>query len=377
MSRRGSSEELAVAKLFLEYYKRRFDELELPGDMDQREFAYQPFFSHSYVRHLSFTRPNELRNHITSSIRRAPKHLFYSAARYEFPAAADMEGKKWVGTDLIFDIDADDVSGCSFYTARLKDEVGGCREEKLVPTEDCLAKALDAALRLVDALVEDLGISKSAIRVSYSGNRGFHVLVVETPGDLLELPGEDRREIADYLAGEALDVNLLVPRPRGRKRRLLELAFNPGEEYGWRRRLMRALAKSGRPLKRREGVLVASVEEGELQALAGEEAVALDKKVSIDVSRLVRIPGSLHGKTGFAVKSLGAEASPESVREAPYPSPFNDIDIKVVLRYDMDARLPMSGGAVRGKRGDAVRLPGGMAVLLALRGLVTMVGVTR
>ena len=93
----------SLAKSILSSYYS-YAELELPEDMELREFSIQPVDSDVYVRHLSLTTPEELRKFVLSN---PPLHLYYSSAKYERPSETEMENKGWLGSDLLFDIDAD------------------------------------------------------------------------------------------------------------------------------------------------------------------------------------------------------------------------------------------------------------------------------
>ncbi|MCQ4344565.1 MAG: DNA primase, partial [Sulfolobaceae archaeon] len=85
-----------LRRLFRGYYETA--KLELPDDMELREFAIQPFGSESYVRHLSFTSDQELRSFL---IEKVPLQVYFSAGKYQSPSAPDMESKGWMGSDLM------------------------------------------------------------------------------------------------------------------------------------------------------------------------------------------------------------------------------------------------------------------------------------
>ncbi len=192
-----------VRSLIRGYYERA--ELYLPFDMELREFAFQPLTGGSYVRHLSFSTVQELRQLL---VREVPGHLFYSSAKYQRPSARDMEEKGWMGSDLQFDIDADhlcDVRRLSFCPVCGKEVMGErCPDHNVEAREymevgvECLRKAWDQALLLSEILREDFDLSP---RIFFSGNRGFHVLV-ECSGDCALMDSEDRREVVRYVMGD-------------------------------------------------------------------------------------------------------------------------------------------------------------------------------
>lgn len=251
-----------VRGLLKEYYERA--QLMLPFDVELREFAYQPLDGGSYVRHISLQNEAEVRQMATREI---PGHLFYSSAKYQRPAARDMEEKGWMGSDLQFDIDADHLCQVRriVFCPICGEEVTGDRcprdgtesMEYVEITQDCLEKALEQATTLTDILKDDFGLIP---RLFFSGNRGFHVLV-ECSGECALMDSEDRREVVKYVTGDG------VPDYRGSL-----------QDPGWPGRQAR-----------------------------GVKGVQVDEQVTVDVRRLVRIPGSVHGKSSLLVKEVTGE----------------------------------------------------------------------
>ncbi|BFH74141.1 DNA primase small subunit PriS [Sulfurisphaera javensis] len=298
--------------LFSEYYEKA--ELELPEDMELREFAYQPFDSETYVRHLSFTSLQELRQYI---LQNPPLHLYYSSARYQLPSAKNMEEKGWLGSDLLFDLDADEI--CEIRVRRFCPQDGletlatECESQPTIEypeiTKDCIMKVFDKALLIKDILKEDFGLNAN---IYFSGNRGFH-LRVTCYGDCALLDSDDRKEIAEYISS---------PKP----------TYIHEENPGW----------SGRLAK-------------------GIDGVNIDMQVTIDIRRLVRIPGSLNGKAGLKV----VEVKNDKFEYGEWLSPFegncvflpyisgviNVFDEKYTLKKDSPIKIPISIGVYLSLKG--------------------------
>jgi|ECHnycMinimDraft_1075156.scaffolds.fasta_scaffold00254_9 DNA primase small subunit len=237
----------SLAKSILSSYYS-YAELELPEDMELREFSIQPVDSDVYVRHLSLTTPEELRKFVLSN---PPLHLYYSSAKYERPSETEMENKGWLGSDLLFDIDADHLCdglrSFEFCAPFSRD----CVKISYVEVDkDCMRKTARDAQLLSEILEEDLGLSPE---VHFSGNRGFHVLV-KCDYECATLTQRERKEIAEYVAGEGVKV------------------IGSTKDPGWAGRLAR-----------------------------GESGVKIDTQVTVDVRRLVRMVGSLNGKAGLPV----------------------------------------------------------------------------
>src|SRR6056297_2083024 len=88
---------------------RRVD-LSPPPDPEAREWGYIPWTSGStrMVRHQSLLELGEVGDFLR---RERPRHVYFSAGRYDDPGADDMDAKGWRGADLVFDIDADHLDG--------------------------------------------------------------------------------------------------------------------------------------------------------------------------------------------------------------------------------------------------------------------------
>ncbi len=317
MSRQGPNK--VVEELFKEYYSVP-GKLELPFDMELREFALQPLFLQTYIRHLSFNSENQLISYLTNKV---PAHLFYSSAKYQLPDAKDVDRKGWMGADLLFDIDADHL--CEVREVRFCPTCGSitsspsCEKDGTETSiyqemgEECMKEGGRHASLLEDILRHDFGMEP---KVYFSGNRGFHVQV-DCVGECALLGSEERKEIVDYVSGD------YVPDYKGST-----------SDPGWVGRKAR-----------------------------GEKGVLLDRQVTIDVKRLIRIPNSLHGKSGLIVKRVDPRNFTPRVKDlSPFDGvvtfkPFLTISTKI---FDVETSI---------ERGKIIVLPSAVGVALYLKGL--------
>ena len=246
-----------------------------------REFAFQLLPDSRFVRHIAFTAKE---NVLTWMKERLPHSAYYSVALYQIPGAPSMSEKGFLGAELLFDIDVDHMKECRERMVRLCDQPDS---PPLVP-EDCLRMGLEKAFILKERLQHEFGISH--VDVQFSGNRGFHVIARED--ELLKLNNDERREILDYVMGAGLDLNLLFPRKRGYTRVPPSI-----EEPGWRGFLARFFYRnfSGED----PGIFFSRLEE-----LVGTALTPADPQVTGDTSRLIRIPGSVNGKSGLTVARI-------------------------------------------------------------------------
>ncbi len=310
-----------VRSLFRQYYLNA--KLELPNDIELREFALQPFGIDTYIRHLSFNNVEELREYITNV--NVPLHLFYSSARYQLPSAKNMDEKGWMGSDLLFDIDADHL--CNLRSVKFCPVCGNLVEgdkcekdnvealEYVEMTSQCISRGLEEARRLVSVLENDFGFKP---KVYFSGNRGFHVHV-ECYDDCALLDSEDRRQIAEYVMGVDLP------------------EYNEGP--GW----------AGREKK----------------------AISIDEQVTIDTKRLVRIPNSIHGKSGLIVKEL---KSLDGFSLDDGLSPFSGF---IVFLPYINIETEALGRVIKLQRGIPIKLEASVAVYLYLKSLGEVKGYVR
>jgi len=298
---------------FAKFYRENPELIQPPPSMERREFGFQLFRGRVMVRHKRFKTPGELREFMA---RVGPSDAYRSAAYYERPDA-EMAEKGWLGADLAFDIDADHIeTPCKeehdVWRCVKCGRVGrgpapercpkcGCEKFKVStwPCEVCLKSA------------------KEELQY-FSGHRGYHLMLEEET--IRTLNQDERKEIADYLMAVGIDpalhgfevggsghIRLDAPGWRGRIARGVYQVLLSDEE-------LRKAGVRGGALQRGREALLRGLEEGVVRlprgvgrgtwsrvALQGArmQSVRLDPVVTIDVHRLMRLEGSLHGKTGL------------------------------------------------------------------------------
>ncbi len=270
-------------------------------ELPRREWAYIPFSPSgegTMIRHLGFSDYKSLRLYFIQNL---PRHLYHSTAYYEDPKAPEMEEKGWMGADLVFDIDADHLPGIEGKNY--------C---------EVLEMAKREMIRLIEEfLLGDLGFRERSMEISFSGGRGYHVKVFES--EILSLDGNARKEIGDYIRGVGGDpegihkliafgasfgwpgriANLAKKLMKKKEREIEEFFISRGIEV--EKEVIRGI-KLGSVFKRRSRLGKKVVE-----ALISALHVEIDPQVTGDMKRLIRAPGSLHGKTGLRVTPLTLE----------------------------------------------------------------------
>jgi DNA primase small subunit len=324
---------------FRRYYAECFEEVEVKHGFKEREFAALLMQDRVMIRHKSFKTRNELQSFMCAMV---PSDMYYSSAYYEQPDSPDMGSKGWIGADLIFDIDADHIPTscnkshdtwtcirCRFNgKGELPQKCPSCGGEKFEettwPCEECLASAKTETIKLLDILSKDFGFSKNNMTTFFSGNRGYHVHVEDE--SVKSLDSVARKEIVDYVTGLGLDANLHLGE-------IGDSGSNDLKSFGWRRRIANGMASfvlNGEiadfqkiRLKKSTAKIIVNSKDtilknldahkphGSVRGLGIEtyrklveysrksQAAKVDTVVTTDIHRLIRLPGTLHGKTGF------------------------------------------------------------------------------
>ena len=173
---------------FGDYYRR--NGVSLPPAADRREWGHIPWSAGStrMVRHQSLFDLGDLDDFLH---RTAPRHVYFSSARFADPGAGSMDEKGWHSADLVFDLDADHLPGVDPEETSYVELLAACKGE---------------LLNLLDFLDDDFGFEETT--VVFSGGRGYHVHVRDP--EVRDLDSEARREIVDYVRAIDFDRDGLI-----------------------------------------------------------------------------------------------------------------------------------------------------------------------
>jgi DNA primase small subunit len=341
-------------RLFKDYYRENRNSLPLVSAFEEREFGYIPWDTQTrMIRHISFLNRDNL---IKNLFNNGPRHVYSSGALYSQPEIQDMVGKGFKGCDLIIDIDAD-----HFYTPCKEDhdfwyckECGNsgkgtvgrcpsCKKSKFKTLtwicEECLDIAKNEISKLIEFLKEDFGIDLSNIKISFSGHRGYHLKIENEK--IRTLSSEERREIADYVAGENISFEILGLQDKsgtiyrfsqdtiGWAQKILEKTIqilnksdveitkliSRKEKFNLNKNYIQSLVNAKQDflnkIKETDKCTLPLIEgfgistwKNFFTGVVHEIGVEIDTPVTVDIHRLIRYPGSLHGKTGFKVQEI-------------------------------------------------------------------------
>jgi len=369
-----------VKQRFAEYYRR--SRISVPPGLAQREWGFiflDPDPQKTAMRrHMAFGTRGEVTEYLRTLV---PAHAFYSAAYYAAPGASTMGEKGWTGADLIFDLDADHL-------------MRG-------PYQAMLARVKEETEKLLVMLTGELGFHRRDLSLVFSGGRGYHIHVRD-----LAVRGwgsQERRELVDYVCGTGLEPRAVMVRGqpgaagwRGRYmravREYLMWLGGPGREEAMAHltsyegvgregaaRLMEdldrvtAALEAGDPgplLQHRAFRTIAAAGTGKLSDAVRSQAALADEPVTTDIKRLIRLPTSLHGGSGFRVTPLDL---PDLADFDPLVDAVVFGDRGVTVDLSAKVTMPLLGSTHALEKGPAM-VPEALAVFLCCRGIAEIAG---
>lgn len=337
-----------LRKLFQAHYREIPAASIEPPDLPRRELAFMFWDKKGMIRHKGFLAVDEYKQFL---VKNAPMNVYYSSTLYHSPWKDKMDEKGYVGCDLIFDIDCDHIpTPCKqdhdTWTCKGCGKTGSGTHPLTCPScsqasfddrtwlcDACLQKSKTETVKLADAfLVDDLGIEPRHLDIYFSGHRGYHVHVESSA--FRGLSSDERRELADFITGIGISWNHL-----GFLVRTNETVGFTMQDPGWRGKVASKLldiidhVKDAPPLGLDKDIITTLVQNKDeiSQRIRGAQRnwsfkgmgprtwdrllawivhdlrCEIDVPVTIDVHRLIRAPGSLHGKTGFVTCKLSRD----------------------------------------------------------------------
>tara|TARA_B100000700_G_scaffold171538_1_gene189514 strand:+ start:12306 stop:13265 length:960 start_codon:yes stop_codon:yes gene_type:complete len=319
-----------------------------------------------------------------------------------------MLDKDWKGADLIFDLDGDHLPGVS---------------DRDFPS--MLELIQEQAWSLwSDFLSPEFGFDEKYLQVAFSGHRGFH-LHLRDPA-YLHLDSNARRQLVNYIRGEGVNISAVINNGSG----------------GWRNRVLSgtegvidklqkiAMSKDNGNLllneldavmkqrMRSPECSIKSFSKSKLRTLAdstldesritrlkddpsltvfgdntpafwelvrGDSSVILgsagetDENVTVDVKRVIRWIGSLHGKCGLRVTEFPLDRldpdktqSFDALSEAVALGSSRMFEIEII---EDDVRARILDSEIEGSTGDIYTVTESMATFLTLKGWARLMSV--
>lgn len=347
-------------------------------DLESREIAYINFDG-VMLRHIMIpeTEFNEwLITHL-------PKDLYHSISYYLFPDKP-IEDKVWRGGDLVFDIDLDHIPTykpryiwlCERCKEIYREEKAICEKcngkprKILLPDIKGLTIAKKETFKLLDIIERKIDLPIDEMHIFFSGGRGYHIHIYSD--DLVSLDSRARIEIKDYITLDGFDIMNLhysnisyiqaVMKDIGEGGQVVNEYFTKSE-IDYMLSIYKNIDKIGllkEKLKKRR-----KLREKINRYIRERYGVHIDGVVTTDISRLIRAPYSVHGKTGLIKKRIGYQDLDEFI-------PYRDSVISGEEVYVNVIYLPNLIWGDREydeKYHERIKLPLSLAVFLINMGL--------
>ena len=360
-----SDSEFAL-QIFRKYYQNA--ELDIL-QIEKREFGIGNVKKID-ARHLSFDTTDAFRSYMMNN---TPLFVSHSTAYYKYPGATPIEKKGWNGADVVFDLDIHAEGKYAVYAK--------------------LEEVKKDAIKLIEEfLLGDFGIPKNELLIVFSGNRGYHVHVRDR--NFIGLESDERRELIDYVRGAGLNYRNFFESEEIKKN-VFKITGPKPTDYGYRGRFARAvitaldnnpknISKKFEKEEERErfkhGIndgnwSKTSVKDilGSLAVVAAElplHTVDADAGVTYDVSKLIRVPNSIHGETGLVAKIVRDLDKFDPLKDAVLKS-----DSEVKVKFLDDVSSIEFGEKTLGpfKKDSEVTLDSSTALFFILKGSATII----
>jgi DNA primase small subunit len=260
----------------------------------------------------------------------------------------------------------------------------------------CLGVAKKHTMKLYDEfLTDDLGFDPDKIQLNYSGHRGYHIRVHDPK--VYKLDSSARIEIVHYVMGSGFrgdkaivsqgGTNTIpsrdIPGWSGKVADAMVEFIQNIESYSGREKWVSALRNNKvlaiDMLQRQRPVLRAKVKGVGIKSWQeiAEKSVELfgseiDRPVTHDIHRVIRLIGSLNGKTGFTVTELTRDSLDTF-------NPFNDAiafsDGTLNVRFHKGPNIPafeINDEKFGPFSGESVKLPIAAAVFVLSKGVALL-----
>jgi len=411
-----TGEEAFLRKHFQEFYKGK--EIAGPPELEAREFGFGVFQRKIANRNLAFSSKQAFNQFLQE---RVPFFVSYSSALYKFPGRRPMEAKELFSADLVYEFDADDLP------TKCKEEhdswscpkCGKSGKGRQLACDECgtgtkveewyCPKCLDAAKQKVFALLafieKDFGFSEG-IAINFSGRAGYH-LHIRTDA-VRQLSHAARIELIDYLTANGLNIF-----SHFKKEDTFFSCPSFGKGGGWPQRILSELVKlleegsaekiavmgnttlpmAKRLVKERKMILESIKERQTIPSIFGRVSskgesqsdkfwqsflnsivaniAPIDRQTSTDIYKIVRVPETLHGGTGFISTDL-------TIEELKKFNPFDDAlafskEATVKVFINRAPTIYLAGTSFGPFKEQQAELPLNSAIFLLGRGAASLV----
>ena len=326
---------------YKEFYKNHFVTVD---NVDKREFGIGIFGKKIANRHLEFKNDFLFNDFLR---RETPFYVSCSVAYYNKPAARPMQAKELIGSDFIFEFDADDLptecknkhdiwfcANCDCYGSGRLETCPNCKGNTKIEDyicDSCLEETKKQTQMLIDILINELGFNKKEISVSFSGHKGYHVKIKSEK--ISKLTQEERNELIDYITKTGLShkkIDYKYPHFNAddeTRKKLIQFISNKKTKDlvaskiipGFAQKFIKSKKMAIELLEKRK-ILISILGNDEkneelwnkiislfLESIKQSNMLNIDTSTSIDIFKIVRVPNTIHGGAGLISKSIPLE----------------------------------------------------------------------
>jgi len=327
MSLNGTSKFSHILNKLDSFYQNNFSleaALSVIGleDFEKREFGFQIVKDErvKFVRNISFSTPNSLMTYIKKKV---PLAIYVGAIYSEGPNYFDqktIQQLDWIRREFIFDIDLTEYDAVRPCDCKGKNKICDMCWELITVSIQWIQETLE----------QDFGIKK--IKWVFSGRRGVHAWILDRY--MNHLDDVQRSAIVDYLTffkgeGESANYSPTAKFNTNYQKRTTELLY----KSFFRNATISQIIRLGFSKQRAKYILDQRdlgvdnsfltnfifnthklrtatpaqnypSREKIIQNILLQWSPRIDTAVTIDLRRILRLPGSIHGETGKVVKFL-------------------------------------------------------------------------
>jgi len=402
-----------VRNKFRDYYKIHPVTANDIIDIEKREIGIGDYGKKISARHLSFSSLSSFNNYLASN---TPFYVSYSLGYYNHPDRRPMENKELLGADIVYEFDADDFDTtckhdhtiwycknhqCLSSGKGYQDKCPECHGQVEIfewVCDECLDVAKKETLRLMDVLESDFKLDPSTFIISFSGSKGYHVRI--TDPKIKTLSKSARLQLMNYVLGN--DINLSSLGFNFDKETKQWFCPSPDFAKGWGKKIIDYIIfsisdlsesqlserfditrlKAKRLIENKELILNKMHHNilwsnfnsaGKLWKQIIDKAVSsvrlkIDPSSSGDIYKIMRVPNTIHGGTGFLSSRLEGIDSLKSFDPLKDPVVLSSNEIRkiVITRPTPKFRLaddyygPFA-------QGDVIEIPEQVKIYLMLK----------
>jgi len=315
---------------------------------EKREFGVGDFGKKISARHLFFNSITDFNFYLKTNV---PFHISYSVGYFKYPEKRPMDAKEWMGADIVYEFDADDFD----LPCKNEHDMWLCKNDACKKTgyghtdkclvcgspvdviewtcEKCLDKAKEETLKLIDLLIDDFSLDPNQFLISFSGSKGYHVRIIDPK--IIPLSKASRAIMMHYILGNDINLEKLgfildkkqwsIPSPdkaKGWGKKILNYlitTIKDSDEKELKTKLNITSPKAKLIYENKEIILNKMYHNSILwsdfisqdkfwsnflnQAIENIK-LKIDPSVAQDIYKIVRVPDTIHGGTGFLAKSI-------------------------------------------------------------------------